>query len=327
MASPYRGAPGGATLRTHRPGKDAGSALLVAALALACAAPGAAAQAPAYVPWTDVLPASTSSSTEYQSGLNGACPDDGSVDTYACVQATIDEMAARYDALHSSCDHRGLFALAYLRTTEEYQRAAATAGFFDDPELVNHEDTIFARLYFQAYDDWQAGRVDAVPRAWRIAFRASTEPSVTTLGDVLLGISAHINRDLPYTLATMGLNDPETAASRKPDHDKVNAFLARVPARLFAEIDQYWDPAFDDQNTLLDVTTPTAIPIVQEWREAAWRWAERLIDARTAAERKQVERGIEQYAYGIGSTIRQMTALAPGQTTGARDAYCAAQQG
>jgi hypothetical protein len=33
--------------------------------------------------------------------------------------------------------------------------------------------------------------------------------AVTTSGDLLLGMDAHINRDFPFTLCTMGLNGPD----------------------------------------------------------------------------------------------------------------------
>jgi len=36
-----------------------------------------------------------------------------------CVDAVIREMQRRFDPLAQSCDHDSIFALAYLRTTEE----------------------------------------------------------------------------------------------------------------------------------------------------------------------------------------------------------------
>lgn len=302
------------------------AAAISAAIALTLALAGAAG-AQTYVPWTDPLPAATSSTAEYQSGYNDLCRE-GEANTYQCVTDTIADMTGRYDALHATCDHRGLFALSYLRTTEEYRRASLEPGFFQDPEFVNHEDAIFAQLYFDAYDRWEAGERSParVPRAWQVAFGAADAKSVNTLGDVLLGISAHINRDLPYTLATIALNDPATGKSRKPDHDKVNAFLARVPGPLFEEIGAKWDPSYAGRDELLPVSTLTGIPPVQAWREAAWRWAERLIEARTASERRNVEQGIEEYAYQAALTIERSTALAPGEDTSARDAYCMANR-
>ena len=40
----------------------------------------------------------------------------------SCVDAVIREMRRRFDPLAQSCDHDSIFALASLRTTEEYRR-------------------------------------------------------------------------------------------------------------------------------------------------------------------------------------------------------------
>lgn len=297
-------------------------AALAAATLLATAA-GASAQS--YVPWTEALPPAPASGGDYSyPPYDDLCPDDPATDTGACVEQTIEEMRERYAALLAACDHRGLFALAYLRTTEEYRRASLEPGFFEDVPWVDHEDTVFAQLYFDAYDDWEAGRRERVPRAWRIAFEAAEDRSVSGTGDVLLGISAHINRDLPYTLAVAGIVDPETGASRKRDHDAVNGFLARVPDPLFRELRERWDPAIVWYG---GPQTPAAIAAIQTWRETAWRFAERLVAAGSDAERAAVERQIEAYAAGQGELIREATRYRGGETSAARDAHCAGLDG
>ena len=274
-----------------------------------------------YIPFTDYLPPTTLNTEEYQSGYNDYCRDDGPLDTYKCVNKVIREMERRYDDLWDVCDHRGLFALAYLETTKEYRRASLEPGFFRDPEFLNHEDVIFAQLYFDAYDDWQAGRLQTVPPAWRLAFSASTKKRVNTMGDVLLGVSAHINRDLPIVLATIGLTNPVTGDSRKPDHDKVNAFLARV--QLDPAVQAAWDPSYISGIPGTPLSSVT-LALIQTWREAAWRWAERLVGARTPAEEADILAQIEWYAYQVGLTLQTSNSyLAPLQTSATRDAYCA----
>ena len=53
-----------------------------------------------------------------------------------------------------------------------------------------------------------------VPEAWRIAFDAADHETVATLGDILLGMNAHISRDLPFALARTGLVEPDGRAVR-----------------------------------------------------------------------------------------------------------------
>src|SRR3546814_15182244 len=64
-------------------------------------------------------------------------------------------------------------------------------------------------------------------------------------GSLFLGMNAHINRDLPFVLAEIGLVKPD-GTSRKPDHDRVNEFLAATNTYLLTEAAKYLDPTIDD---------------------------------------------------------------------------------
>ena len=55
----------------------------------------------------------------------------------------------------------------------------------------------------------------AVPRAWAIAFGAADERAMSAAGNLALGINAHVQRDLPFVLAAIGLVKPD-GSSRKP---------------------------------------------------------------------------------------------------------------
>jgi hypothetical protein len=238
----------------------------------------------------------------------------------ACPRKVIREMTRRWLPLDASCDHRAVFALTYLRTTEEFLRTVeGDPGFFADPAWVNHEDAVFAELYFRAYDAWEGG--GEAPEAWRIAFEAAQSPNVTALGDLLLGMNAHINRDLPYTLAHVGLVDG-AGGSRKLDHDRVNEFLDRVIDPLQDELNQRYDPLFsltDAEPSPADEVS--ALQMIRGFRENAWRNAERLVRASTEAERAFVAATIELEAATGALTIQAANTL-PGYGP-SRDAYCA----
>jgi hypothetical protein len=273
-----------------------------------------------YVPFTDYLPPTTLSVEEVETGYNDYCRDDrGQVNTFPCVEKTIREMEDRYEALEGTCDHRGIFALAYLVTTMEYQEASLETGFFLDPDFVNHEDVVFAQYYFDAYDAWAENRIEDVPPAWRLSFQSAQSKSVTTAGDVLLGISAHINRDLPMVLATIGLTDEDTGETRKTDHDKVNAFLARVA--LDPAIQASWDPSY--VSGIPGTTNGATLTLIQTWREAAWRWAELLVDAEDEEELAALLEDIEIYAYTQGLLLLTANQYLLFQSSASRDQYCA----
>src|SRR5215216_6864682 len=137
----------------------------------------ARAEDPPYVGWTALLPGLT---TEFDASSENDC----TAGRTRCVDAVIREMQRRFDPLAQSCDHDSIFALAYLRTTEEYRRTIGDPTFFEDTAFVNHEDAVFAHLYFDAFDAWHNGRREAVPRAWAIAFQAAADRAMPASGNL-----------------------------------------------------------------------------------------------------------------------------------------------
>jgi hypothetical protein len=232
-------------------------------------------------------------------------------------------MTKRLEPLASSCDHNAVFALTYLRVTEEYRRTIESPTFFDDTSFVNHEDAVFARYYFAAYDAWTRGRTAEVAPAWRIAFDAASDRSVSAYGNLLLGINAHVQRDLPFVLYSIGLFAPD-GASRKPDHDRVDEILNRVTDDLIAEIARRFDPTIDDTSLPTTLDDFLLFQTIAGWREAAWRHGELLALAPTPAARELVAQEIEADAVAQARVIRTAARYPPllGGSR-ARDAYCA----
>lgn len=297
---------------------------LAAVTGLGVCAGAAAAEDPLFLPWSQLLPS-------FATGYEPSAANDCTAGRIRCVDAVIREMDRRFEPLADACDHDALFALTYLRTTEEYRRSVADGTFFEDTPFVNHQDAVFARYYFDAFDAWHRGDVAATPPAWRVAFQAADARQVTGTGNILLGMSAHVNRDLPFVLAEIGLVQPD-GSSRKADHDKVNEFLNRVMEQLLAEAAARFDPTVDDAQlswTQLDETL--LLQLLVGWREAAWRNAEALVLAPTAAARAQVAAQIESSATTIGQSILAGTAYGPLDALlgrrATRDAFCAANHG
>ncbi len=288
-------------------------------LLLAMCWPATPAQAddPPFIGWSAALPA-----ISWQFDPTSA--DECAAGRVSCVEKTIREMEKRFNPLAAECAHSAVFALAYLRTTETYLRTAQTAGFYSDPAFVNHEDAAFAAMYFTAYDDWAGGRVSRVPPAWRVALDAGADRRVTGTGDLLLGMNAHVNRDLPFVLASIGLVAPD-GSSRKPDHDTVNAMLNQVVQPLIAEEAARFDPDMEFMPTPYGVGYTGLMQMLVAWRESAWRQAEQLVTAPDPAARARVAEAIEQHAVSEARAIVAATSFAPPLTsTSSRDQYCVA---
>ena len=147
------------------------------------------------------------------------------------------------------------------------------------------------------------------------------------MGDVLLGMNAHINRDLPLVLNALGLVAPD-GTSRKADHDRVNAILNIVVQRVLTEAAARYDPSIDDGNIALTSIDERALFIlVQLWRETAWRNAELLRLATTLSEKLDLVRLIEQEAATLALTLRTAYLYGPLRSSAGRDAYCAQRTG
>ncbi|MGH3459158.1 DUF5995 family protein [Aeromicrobium sp.] len=238
----------------------------------------------------------------------------------SCIDATIEEMQRRLALSAASCDHDAIFDLAYLRVTEDVRRAVES-GVFTDRVWLGQVDAVFAKLYFDSMDAWHSGDPAArasTPKAWQIALKAADDRAVTGLGNFMLAMNAHINRDFSYVLAEIGLTGPD-GRSHKKDHNAYNQRLDGLYDPVFAEEAARFDPAFDDVDAG-PVDETTAGLIIRGWREMVWRNAENLASAKTPAQRRLAEQTIEQYAASQAQLIRTIFA-APDSTR--RDAWCA----
>jgi hypothetical protein len=255
--------------------------------------------------------------TAYQPYTGSLCRSGSST----CIDGTIRTMRERLAPLAGSCEHDAVFSLAYLRVTEDVRRAMR-AGHFRDRVWLNQVDIVFAHLYFDTMDDWHAGRTSKVPQAWKIALRAEDDRTMTGLGNFLLAMNAHINRDFPHVLATVGLTAKD-GTSHKRDHNAYNSRLDGLYHPVFAEEAARFDPTFDDLDFgQLDELGVGAI--MRGWREMVWRHAELLVRATTPQLRQLVEREIDEYAATQAKLIR---ATFSSSDSSARDDWCAAHHG
>jgi hypothetical protein len=231
-----------------------------------------------------------------------------------CVRFVIKEMDRRFRRLAKDCDHDAIFSLLYLRTTEKFQETLNSIGY-SDPGSVVREDAVFADYYFRAFDAYHEGE-GYVPPAWQIAFAAADQRKVTAAGNALLGINAHIQRDLPFTLFDI---DQQGRPVSYADHNLVNNFLAQVD--VAAEVAARFDPTFDDNSD------PAALnQLIVAWREQAFVNYLRLRNAPTAEARAAVAAEIEGFAAAVAAGIVQQTAYPPGADSSSRDAFCAGKR-
>ena len=234
-----------------------------------------------------------------------------------CISIEVRRLTHLRDKL--GCDHRAVFATTYLELTKELLRTVeAEPRFFRDPRYLYTEDALFADVYFNTFGAWERGQ--PVPEAWRIAFQAARSGDFNAGQDMLLGINAHVQNDMPFVLATLGLRTP-TGESRKPDHDAVNEVLRRAYQPVIDAVASRYDPLLKQTN----LSEAAALALVRGWREEVWRNAERLVNASSSQERQTVANQIKANAAAWGRMITAGLGV-PGYRA-RRDVYCAQHLG
>ncbi len=96
-----------------------------------------------------------------------------------------------------------------------------------------------------------------------------------------------------------------------------------VPVRLREEAERF-DPGLTSTVLLASQLDPSNLQqLLSAWRSEAWRNAERLLAARTPAQRARIARTIERGAAGRARLIESVTSnLVIGPAAAQRDAYC-----
>jgi hypothetical protein len=301
-------------------GRRARLAALVVFVAAFVCAPSARADS-LLVPnlnWTALLPPAGDTTADVQPGPVPTCE----VPTVACIDTQIERLTAIRDSF--GCDHRGVFATTYLELTKAIRQLLDDEpNILADPEYLYFEDALFANFYFEEIEDWDQS--EPVAPAWRIAFQQAESGQITGAQEMLLGINAHVQNDMPLVIAALGVREPD-GTSRKPDHDAMNEALNRGYAPVIKAVRERFDPTMSLTNPdgLVTIDDIVGLELARVWREQVWRNAERLLAAKSDAQRAEVIRGMEAnaaaWAQGIALVqvpgIRQM-----------RDDYCAQQLG
>ena len=224
------------------------------------------------------------------------------------VTGVVARMRQRLDDLPDELAHRRIFLGTYLRTTQAVG-AALDEARFEDPEWVEDWDVKFAELYLQAHDaDLNDG---VVSRPWRLAFDAPAD--LPALRQVLLGINAHVNYDLPQALLAVisadDFADPFLIDRRRRDHERIDGVLAD---RVGAEDDEL---AASGPRSLLDqVLTPlnrlSSQRFLREARQKVWHNTLELQKARATGQATYAKRLAE---LELLSAAKIADLLRPGQ--------------
>jgi hypothetical protein len=185
---------------------------------------------------------------------------------------------------------------------------AIDAGRFQDDVWVANLLQRFADYYFDALTCYDRRHPDT-PAVWQLAFDATRDEDVTTLQHLLLGVNAHINFDLVFTLVDQLA--PEWAdlpadrrKRRRADHELVNRIIGETVDAVQDHVIDRHSPWFDFVDKLLGpVDEWLTSRLIGHWREEVWENAVCYLESTTPEEREALRQRIEQQAMRLGNDM------------------------
>src|SRR3990172_2736016 len=223
----------------------------------------------------------------------------------ADVCRRMDELLRRFDRAR---DYRAVFLRSYRIITGAVQEAVGDTSFADQ-QWLTALDVQFAQEYFDALDGFEAGR--PIPRCWQLAFDLATQRRTSVLGDLILGMNAHIVHDLPIALWKLGLGGG-TRALRQQDFKGVDDLLARRIDGVQQQICRRYSLGL----WLLDRVTRRADELYTDTslraaRARAWTDGLALIDAADLPSREGLLASLDERASAVGLPWQLEASLGP----------------
>jgi hypothetical protein len=198
-------------------------------------------------------------------------------------------------------DRRSVFASTYVITTVTFKKWLDERRFLNN-ELVACYVVAFANLYREAVAGYEAGDREAVPVAWQQSFDSARDANVSVYQNLVLGINAHINHDLPYAVLNAGLDVHCDQCYQ--DHTRMNDALRSATPRVRQRIASVYQPSLHVMNWLYGWTINEAVVFAFERaRQIAWQSAQTLAATEGLAEQIQVGNRIKDRAALAGRMI------------------------
>jgi hypothetical protein len=206
-------------------------------------------------------------------------------------------------------DRRAIFVTAYLNITLELKRRV-DENLFLNAAWVARYAVAFANLYRIALLAFDRGDLQAVPKPWRIAFATSANDRGSVLQDLLLGINAHINHDLPLALLEVTI-DPERE-KRYTDHTTVNQALKAATGPVQDRISELYAPVLSLLDRVLGVLDEDLTNFsFEKARENAWVAGVSLANARDDQERLAIRQNLADRSAVLAQLILSPTLAHP----------------
>lgn len=194
---------------------------------------------------------------------------------YTSVEDFLARISELETVLANKRDNRAIFAGMYRVLTENGLESIQN-GTYDDPDWVSRFVVEFANLYREAFHHFEIGQYDEVPEVWHVVFEAAQTDEITAFQHGLLGVHAHINRDLPFALARA--TPAKERAARFVDFQRTNVIVVNSTEDVESVVSETYAPALAGLDMRFrNVDEAVLGQLVSIWRQRAW-WNARLFD-------------------------------------------------
>lgn len=233
-----------------------------------------------------------------------------SIDELVLEYRTLDDVLASFARLqeffYHRHDRRAVFATAYLNVTSSIKSLVLAKGFrYSD--WVGRYAVASANLYRAALVAYEKGDSASVPRSWKLAFDSARNNEALAIQDLLLGINAHVNHDLPFALAAVSIHPDR--AGRLEDHTAVNQLLRASAGRLEDGIQAMYAPGLHLLGRAFHPIVTDLTPFdLTEASELSWDNAVSLVDARSGGESASIARRIDEHSGVLARLVLAPTA-------------------
>ncbi len=223
------------------------------------------------------------------------------------INNLLQKMTKESSDWENSGDRRHIFLQCYT-TMSRNMYCSIEEKRFSDPQWVSTLLVRFSDYYFDALDLYHSNQPKA-PSVWRQAHDAAKNPETNVLQNLLLGVNAHINYDLPLALYDCmeqeWLKLPlKKRTMRKQDHDLVNQIIS-------SSID-------DVQDSIIKPLSPTLAVLdkimgrmdewmlskmIGSWRSSVWEISQLLLEAKTPELREEIRQAQEIQVLNRGEKL------------------------
>ena len=148
---------------------------------------------------------------------------------------------------------------------------AITSIFFLFSEITSRASEVYSErvspipliVFFNALKNYTIGK--NLPPAWRILFDSSKSNNLYQFIYMALGVNAHVNNDLAFTLHDVVRND-----SYQSDFNKVNTIIHQSLKEVIESLNEPSKLITLAEKSLLPLYTTFLDSLIKNWRNRTW---------------------------------------------------------